>query len=66
MGKKAPHTFIARLQKRFRADSDGLVEAMGCLCLKEKLGFSDTAFAEEANPRSEISVVSDVVIDPLK
>ena len=49
IGKKVPNTFTARLQKRFRADSDGPVEAMGCLCLKEKRGLSDKVFEEELN-----------------
>ena len=66
MGKKVPHTFIVRLQKKFRADSDGPVESIGCVCLKEKLGFSDTVFEEEANPQSEIIVISDVMIGSLK
>ena len=66
MGKKVHHTFIARLQKRFIADSDGPVQPIECVCLKEKLGFSDTVFEEEANPRSEIIVISDVMIGPLK
>ena len=66
ISKKVPHTFIARLQKRFRADSDGPVEAIECGYLKEKLGFSDTVFEEETNPRSEIIVISDVIIGPLK
>ena len=62
MGKKVPHTFIARLQKRFRADSDGPAEAIECVCLKEKV----TVFEEEVNPQSEIIVISDVMIGPLK
>ena len=66
MGKKVPHTFIARFQKRSRADSDGLVEAIKCVCLKEKHGFSDRVFEEEANPRSEIIVISDVMIGAIK
>lgn len=57
MGKKVPNTFTARLQKRFRADSDGPVEAMGCLCLKEKLGFSDRVFEDELNSQSETTVI---------
>ena len=48
MGKKVPHTFIVRLQKRFRDDFDGPVQAIESVCLKEKLGFSDTVFEEEA------------------
>ena len=34
--------------------------------LKGKLGFSDTVFEEEANPRSKIIVISDIMIGPLK
>ena len=26
VGKKGPHTFVARIQKKFRADSDGIVK----------------------------------------
>ena len=33
-GKEVPHTFIAPLQKIFRADSDGPVEVIECVCLK--------------------------------
>ena len=44
MGKKLSRTFMARLQKIFRADSDESVEAIECVCLNEKLGFSDTVF----------------------
>ena len=66
MSKKVLHTFIARLQKRFRADSDWSLEGIECVCLKEKLGFSDTVLEGEANPLSEIIVVSDVMIGSLK
>ena len=37
IGKKFPHTFIAGLQKRFRANSDRPVEATKFVTLKEKL-----------------------------
>ena len=66
MGKNVLHTLIARLQKRFRADSDESVEAFEWVCLKEKLGFSDTIFEEKANPSSETIVISNVLIGPLK
>ena len=33
-GKEVPHTFIALLQKIFRADSNGPVEVIECVCLK--------------------------------
>ena len=36
------------------------------MCLKEKLGFSDTVFEEEAKPRSEIIVVLNVMIGTIK
>ena len=65
-GKKCPHTFVARLQKRFRGDSDGPIKAIGCVWLKEKLGFSDTVLEEEVSPRSEIIVVSDIKIGTIK
>ena len=60
MCKKVSHTFIICLQKRFRADSDGPAEAIESVRLKEKLGFFDTVFEEEAKPWSEI-VISDVM-----
>ena len=66
IAKKGPHTSVARLHKKFRADFDGIVKAIRCVCLKEKLGFSDIVFEEEANPRSEIIVVSDVMIGTIK
>ena len=66
MGKKVLNTFLARLQKRFRADSVGPVKVIECEYLKEKLGFSDTVFEEEANPRFKAIAVLDVMIDPLK
>ena len=62
MGKNVLHTLIAHLQKRFRADSDGSVEAIEYVCLKEKLGFSDTVFEEKANPLSETTVISNVMV----
>ena len=49
-------------KKTINADSDGPAEAIECVCLKEKV----TVFEEEANPQSEIIVISDVMIGPLK
>ena len=65
MGQKVPHVFIARFQRRFRFDCDAPVEAIECVCLKEKLGFSNTELEEQANPKSEIIVLSDVMFGPL-
>ena len=46
MGKEIPHSFIACLQKKCRADSDGPAEAIKYACLKKDLGFSNTVFEE--------------------
>ena len=64
-GRKIAHLFIARVTKRFRFDEGGPVEAIECLCLKEKFGTGDTILEEDSAAKPEMIPIHDVIMGPL-